>query len=270
MTDVPRSGVQSLDRAVSILRTFSVEHPTRGVSEIAREVGLTPSTTHRLLASLGALGMVRRVPNSADYALGPELLRLAYLAHQQMKLAELARPIMINLRNATGETVGLHVVDDTPARIVLDQVESPHALRRTYTEIGEPVAIHEGAPGKVLLAHLPEAVRESVLAEPLSKPTEHTIVDPDRLRTELDAVRKQGYAISVEERVPGISTVAVPIRGYDNLVGASISVSGPSSRMTLARLMDLVPVVQVSARKLSARLGQRMPASLTPEAESQD
>lgn len=250
-------GVQSLDRAIEILRTFTAETPELGVSEIARKVGLTTSTTHRLLATLSRHGIVRKSDANAKYALGPELLRLAHATHQTLKLTDLARPVMASLRDAAEETVGLHVADITPSRIVIEQVESRHALRRTYTEIGIPVPIHEGAPGKVLLSSLPQAVIEEVLSRPLARATRNTIVDPPALRKELERVREEGYALSIEERVPGISTVAVPVLGFDGRVVAALSVSGPSIRMDPDRLLQLVPVARVAGERLSKMLGFR-------------
>jgi IclR family transcriptional regulator, acetate operon repressor len=257
MAEVPtrRAGVQSLDRAVQILQTFDTEHPVRGVSEIARLVGLTPSTTHRLLASLQAHALVRKAGDGTRYALGPELLRLAQVARGTMNLAELARPTMVWLRDQTDETVALHVADATPQRVVLDQVESRQPLRRTYTEVGQPVPIHEGGPGKVLLAFHPPEVQEAVLSRPLEKATPNTINQPEQLREELRKVREQDHAMSYEERIPGISTVAVPVRDHSRAVAAALSVSGPSSRMTPERLHEILPLARSAAREIGRILG---------------
>lgn len=250
-----RGGVQSLDRAIQVLQTFTVDDPERGVSEIARLVGLTPSTAHRILTSLHHHGVVRQVSKGSRYALGPELMRLAYVAHRTIELNEIARPMMTALRDATDETVGLHVANDTPARMVVDQVESRQVLRRTYTEIGIPLPIHVGAPGKVLLANLPRPVVDAVLAGPLERATPRTISDADELARVLTAVREQGYAVSVDERVLDVSTVAVPVRDFGGDVMAALSVSGPSSRMTAERLDEIVPVAKRVGDELSVALG---------------
>jgi IclR family transcriptional regulator, acetate operon repressor len=128
-----RRGVQSLDRAVAILRTFDRHHSARGVTETARLVGLTPSTTHRLLASLQEHGLVRKDPQGR-YTLGPELLRLAQVARDTVTLTDIARPVMSCLRDQTNETVALHVADLTPARIVLDHGSDPE-IRKLSQEV---------------------------------------------------------------------------------------------------------------------------------------
>lgn len=252
----PRAnGVQSLDRAVAILDCFTAERQELGLSEIARITGLTTSTAHRLLHSLQSHGLVRRVPDRR-YTLGPHLLRLARGAHPGVDLQVVALPVMRRLRDATGETVGLHVLSGR-CRLVVDQVESRQPLRRTYTELEERIPLHQGAPGKVLLAFLPAEEREVVLAGPLEAATPATITDPGLLRTELEQITRSGRAFSFEERVVGIRTVAVPIRNHAGAVRASVSVTGPALRVTAARLEELAPPSIRAGAEISAILGWR-------------
>jgi DNA-binding IclR family transcriptional regulator len=245
--------VQTLDRAVAILDCFTADRQELGLSEIARSTGLTTSTAHRLLVSLQFHGLVRRVPDRR-YTLGPHLLRLARAAHPGVDLQVVALPVMRRLRNATGETVGLHVLSGH-CRLVVDQVESREPLRRTYTELEERIPLHQGAPGKVLLAFLPAEEREAVLAGPLEAATPATITDPGLLRTELDKINRQGHAFSFEERVVGIRTVAVPIRNHAGAVRASVSVTGPALRVTPQRLKELAPLSVRAGAEISANLG---------------
>ena len=249
-----KSGVQSLDRVLAILRSFSLEEPTLGVSEIARRIDLTSSTTHRLLTSLAQHGLVMRT-EARGYALGPELLRLALVAKEAMDLRDIAEPIMVQLRDATDETVGLHVRDTSLLRHVIHQVESRQALRRIYTEMGQAVPLHQGAPGKVLLAYLSESEQNRVLSEPLEKATERTITNPASIRKELAKVRSSGYAISVQERVTGIASIAVPVWDYSDRVVAVLSVSGPASRMSEKRLHSIAPTIKAASHQLSILLG---------------
>lgn len=250
----PRSGVLVVDRAVAILNTFTRDRPEIGMSEISRMTGLTTSTTHRLLAGLQAHDLVRQVADRR-YALGPHVLRLAHVANARISLTEAALPVMRWLRDESGETVGLHVLQADHLRIVVDQVESREALRRTYTGLGEPIPLHQGAPGKVLLAYLSRDAREAILARPLEAATASTIIDADVLRAEVQDIRRRGYAFSFEERVPGIRTVAVPVWDHTGTVIACISVTGPATRLTKARLSELAPLAVQGGRELSAQLG---------------
>lgn len=250
-----QGGVQSFDRAVSILDAFTMDRPEMGVSELARVTGLSRSTTHRLLATLQYHELVQQLPNSKNYALGPHVLRLAQVTLSKANLRTIAQPVMTWLRDQCDETVGLHVAQGERARIVLDQVESRQPLRRTYTDIGQPIPIHQGAPGKVLLAYRPPEVREEVLSAGLEGATSRTITDPEKLRAELRRVLKQSYALSFEERVPEISTISVPVRNHTGKVIAALGVTGPSSRLSKKRLLEFFPSTAEAAQTISGSLG---------------
>lgn len=247
--------VQAIDRAVAVMSAFSRARPVAGVSEIAESTSLSRSTVHRILASLAKHGLIAQLPKSTDYCLGPRLLGLADTARQQLSLELQAGPAMTALRDYTGETVALHVLDETPARRTLAQVESVHALRRTYTDIGAPLPPHQGAPGKVLLAFAEEALHERVLAGDLRSAINGTKIDPAALRAELAEIRATGYALSLEERVPGVVGLAVPVRDHTSSVVAALSVSIPAIRAGRRELEALAPRAAAAADELSAQLG---------------
>jgi len=255
MQEQRRKTVQSFDRAVAILDAFTAERSEMGVSEIARFTGLSRSTVHRLLVSLRRHELVQQLPHNKNYALGPHVLRLAQVAFAKVNLHTTALPIMAWLRDECNETVGLHLPQGKAARIVLDQVESRRPLRRTYTDIGQPIPIHQGAPGKVLLAYRLPEIQEEILSGELEAATPRTITAPDKLRSELRRVVKNGYALSFEERVPEISTIAVPIRNHTGGVIATLGVTGPSSRLNRKRLLEYFPLAAEAARNISANLG---------------
>lgn len=251
----PASEVRSLDRAIAILNVFSRERNELGVSEIAQLTGLNTSTTHRLLASLTANGLVQQVSGSRRYALGPHILRLAYIASGHVNVQEAALPVMKRLRDASDETVGLHLLRADNRRVVVDQVESHKPLRRTYTELGQPIPLHQGAPGKVLLAHLSPEAREAILSAPLEAATAQTPTDADALREQLRLIRERGYALSFGERVTDIHTVAVPIANHTGEVIAALSITGPTVRMPRERLQQLAELGLAAGQELSRRLG---------------
>lgn len=249
-----RQGVQSIDRAVAILKCFSPRRPEMGISDLARATGLSTSTTHRILASMQANGLVRQTPQRR-YALGPLLVQLARSGAFPTTLGDAARGPMHELRALVDETVGLHELLPGNRRAVVDQVESHHALRRTYTELGVPIPLVYGAPGKAMLAFLPAAEAEAVLAEPIAPVTPATITDRAEVRAELARVREDGYALSFSERTPGIRTVAAPVFDHDSRVVGSISVSAPESRMPEERMREMGPQVRRCAASVSQALG---------------
>ena len=243
-------GVQSIDRAVAILSVFSRARPVAGISEIARLTSLTRGTAHRLVAALTSHGLMAQVPDSTAYSLGPRLLTFGDVARGQLSLETQAVPVMTRLRDDTGETVGLHVLDAEPSRRTIAQVESQQPLRRTYTDLGAPRPPHQGAPGKALLAFASPA-RLALAREQLA-------VDPAALAeldTQLHGVRADGYAISLEERVPGVVAIAMPVFDHTGAV-AALSVSIPAVRAGRAELVALVPGLRDAVDQLSARLGR--------------
>ncbi|HEX5121140.1 MAG TPA: IclR family transcriptional regulator [Pseudonocardiaceae bacterium] len=250
----PRGGVQSIDRAVSLLRCFTAQRPELSLSALAQQSGLSTSTTYRLLSSLQQNGLVRQTASRA-YRLGPLILRLAGTLQVSSGLRDVALPIMRELRDETDETVGLHTLLPDNTRTVVDQVESHQPLRRKYTEIGESIPLHQGAPGKLLLAFLPADERDEVLARPLGKATAATPTEPARIRAELATIRRRGYSVSLGERVPGIRTVAAPITVDADRVESCISVSGPETRMSEQRLKVIGGQAVDAARRIAALLG---------------
>ena len=244
---------------MAILGAFDEQNLQLSLSEIAEALDLNTSTTHRMLQSLKAHGLVAQPDRSKSYTLGPEILRLARLATRSLDLQEIARPHIRRLRDTIGETVGLHALRSDLFRVVVDQAESRQALRRSYTELGEPIPLHQGAPGKAIFAFLDEDQREALLARPLDPANDNTITDPDALRTDLDAARMRGYALSFGERVAGIHTVAVPIFDHTGGVTGALSVTGPAMRMPAERLETIAPTAIAVAHAVSSALGHDGP-----------
>lgn len=249
--------VQTIDRAVGLLSAFSAARPVASVSYLAEATGLTRSTAHRLLSSLVEHGLVVQLPDSTDYCLGPRLLGLADTAKSQLSLELQAEAAMRALRDFTGETVGLHVMDEIPMRRTIAQVESTKPLRRTYVDMGSPIAPYLGSPGKVLLAFADSEVVEKVLAGDLRDGVSGVRIDPDDLRAELAQIRSDEYAVSLEGRVVGVASIAVPVRDYSGRAVASLSVSVPSVRADATSLIALAPRIFDAALELSRQLGYR-------------
>jgi IclR family acetate operon transcriptional repressor len=233
-----RAAVQSIDRAVAILRCFDIRRPDLGISELARATGLSTSTVHRLLLAMQANGLVRQTADRR-YALGPLVAQLARSGGIPDTLRDAAMPVLQALRDDTEETAAVHELLPSGERIVVDQVESRHQLRRTYTEFGIPVPLPQGAPGKVLLAFAPWEQQVAVLATPLEQVLPQTITDPEVLAAQLAEARARGFASSMSERTPGIRSVAAAVFDFSGQPVGCLSISGPELRMSPER-MDLL------------------------------
>lgn len=254
MANEARNGVQSIDRAAAILRCFDARHPELGITDVARMTGLSTSTAHRLLTAMASNRLVRQT-SDRRYGLGPLLVQLARSGALPTTLRDAALPFMVALRDEVDETVGLHELISTGERVVLDQVESRQELRRHYTDIGVPLPLPHGAPGKAILSVLPWQTQERWLSRPISAVTPRTVTDPDALRSQLARARSRGWAGSNAERTPGIRAVAAPLFNHAGQVVGALGLSVPTIRMDDARADELGARVRSVAWEVSETLG---------------
>lgn len=250
-----RDTVQSVVRAFDILRAFTVERPVLGVSEIAAEVKLNRTTVHRLLATLESCGVVRRDPATHKYTIGTLVLKLSNVFLQQSNVRSAGLPVILSLRNATNQTSAIHIRQNA-FRITVSQTESAQDLRVTYPELGEPIPLHLGAPGKVILAHLaPEEIEEYLGSVKLIAVTPNTPIDPEQLISELDKIREAGYALTMQERRSGVASIAAPIRDATGAVIASVNIAAPLQRITDEQMAQYIPLVIKAGQDISHQLG---------------
>lgn len=246
-------GLKSLRRATRVLECFSLDKPRLSLTEIARKVDLPLSTTHRLLATLRTAGLVEQAGDRELYRLGLKLLELGSTVLANMEVHREALAFIEELVRETGETVHLGVFDGT--RVVsIEKIESTRGLA-SHVTIGKGAPAYCTGVGKALLAFQPDEVIGQVCRFGLSRFTPQTITDPRILRRELAQVRKQGYAIDNSEHHADVRCIAAPIRNHAGEVIASLSVSGPATRITKCRIAPLATRVREVALKLSARLG---------------
>jgi DNA-binding IclR family transcriptional regulator len=220
---------QSVDRALAILKQFSVDEPQLGVTELSRRVGLTKSTVHRLLASLRQGGLVEQDPESREYRLGLGLLELAHTVISSEALLRTAAPYLRYLTERVGEAAYLAVREGHEVTTLI-QVLGP-ALGQQVTWCGR-MPLHATSSGKVLLAQLEESELTALLEEGLPRYTESTITEPAILREELQRVREQGFGVCFEEAERGVNAIAVPIVKPDGTVVAALAVVGRAYTMT--------------------------------------
>jgi IclR family transcriptional regulator, KDG regulon repressor len=246
--------VKSLVRALSLLDVLAQTPHECSLGDIATKAKLPPSTVHRLLHSLQMTGYVIQNQTTGNYALGEALILLGRKAEQQRDVRRTARPSLEKLAQETAETVSLTTVIEN-AVVQLDHVDSPSMLKVTW-DSGRRFPIHASASGKVFLAYLPETEREQILKSIDLHPfTKRTIVDIKKSRTELNGIRERGYAIDDAEREEGVRCVAAPIFNSTGSVIAAVSVSGPSTRVSLSSLEGLANKVMKTACTISAALG---------------
>jgi DNA-binding IclR family transcriptional regulator len=247
------SGTEAATRVADVLLLFVGGPNTLGVSEIARELGLSKAVVHRILQSLTSRSLVGVDPITRGYRLGPGAIALGARALRDFDLRAAARPTLRRLRDLTGETTTLSMLLEG-SRLYLDQYESPREIKMTVP-LGRPFPLYAGASGRAMLAFLPDQTVEHLIAAGLERMTSETILDPDELRRCLAATRASGFATSRGERQDGAGSVAAPVFGVDGEVMGAISVCGPVSRFDGAAVDRYVPLVRSAAAEISRSLG---------------
>lgn len=241
-------GVQSIERAFTLLETLAGAGGVMTLSGLAGASGLPLPTIHRLMRTLVDLGYVRQEP-SREYALGPRLLLFA--ESSSTMLAGVARPHLNRLVDQLGETANLAMLDGDSILYVA-QVPSRHSMRM-FTEVGRRVLPHCTAVGKALLAGMDEsAVRQLLTRTGMPRHTEHTITDPEEFAAALVWSAQHGYAIDDGEQELGVRCVAVPLPGTKPRL--ALSVSGPAPRVSPELVERAVPLLGKVAAELAHEL----------------
>jgi IclR family KDG regulon transcriptional repressor len=244
--------VRAVERAMQILSSFDGEHEDRGVSEVAQVTGLHKATTHRIMMTLLNGGFLERAPDGGRFRLGIRVVELGLGALRGLDLRRAAFPYMQQLVERFDETCDLGIFDRGWV-LDVEVVHSEHSLT-IAARVGRRLPAHCTASGRVFLAFLPAEDVEPILNWPLEACTAKTITSPAKLREELEATRRRGYAFDDEEFEPGIRAVSAPIRNIDGNVVATLSMPGPTHRMPPQRIPEIVDALLEAADAISAHM----------------
>src|SRR5712672_3583440 len=251
-------GVQSVDRALSIIETLAEDDEGYRLSDLAIRTGLSTSTVHRLLATLEKRRFVQFDRYESKWHVGARSFSVGATFARRRNFTAQAMPYLRKLRDQTRETANLAVVDDGSI-IVLTLMES-REIMRSLTKVGGRVAMVASGAGKAVLAtYSDEDVNAIIRRQGMPRLTEKSIVRPGELFKELQIIRRQGYAVDDEEARMGLRCVAAVVYSNCSEPLAAISVSGMTSRMTDDRLPTIGRTVREVAAELTLALGGVMP-----------
>ena len=255
----PLYPLASVDNALGLLTILGQGNPLR-VTDAARQLGVAPSTAHRLLAMLEHHGYAKRRFDSRKYVVGPAFEALARSVLSGADLPRLAQPALDELGATYNESVLLGVLDADGVRFVAGR-ESELPLR-VGGHFGRVFVAHTSASGLVLLAALArQQLLERYPSERLIASSPVAITRRRLLERELKTVRSQGYALVVETTAPGVSAVATPVFDQTEAVIAAVTLIAPTSRLGVTKLRACVPALQRTAASIAARLGRPSPAT---------
>jgi DNA-binding IclR family transcriptional regulator len=240
-------GTQAVERALGILELFDERTPELGIGEVVAALGVHRSTASRLMATLERHGLLEQADVAGRYRLGLGLVTLAGLVLNRFPVRGLARQVLRELRDATGETAWLGMLDGGSV-IYLDQASTPH-VTVNVDWVGRRQALTDGVTGRTLLAFQPAGTIERLVAR--AAPGSIGLSD-----VELAAIRRRGLAVRVGDADDGYTGVAVPIRDHRGAVVAAIALGGPRFRVSPERLeSELVPAAMRAAARVSEALG---------------
>jgi IclR family pca regulon transcriptional regulator len=248
--------VQSLDRGLAVIRCFSSERPSLTLSEVAERTGLTRAAARRFLLTLQELGYVGS--SGRQFSLRPRVLALGYAYLSSFSVAQIAQPHLEDLAEELHESCSVSVLDGDD--IVYVARASANRIMTIALTVGTRLPPYPTSMGRILLANLPDAERESMLGRAtLRKLTDHTIVDLDRLREVLATVRAQGWAAVDQELEAGVRSIAVPIRDSSGRVVAAINASAHAARVPMRTLEKLfLPRLLGAAGHINSELAARL------------
>ena len=232
----------SLDRALAVLRCLGAHPAGLTLSEIAAELRLSVNFVYRVTQSLVAHGYVVRDAEKC-FSIGPAMLKLCQPVVDDVPLAEAALPAMRWLSEQTGEAAHLGIISGHEG-IVLERVIGK-ALIKFYVERGTRFPLHTSGPGKVMLAFMPEAERDEIIAGmKFERFQPWTISNRKDFLKCLDDVREKGWAADLGEHLEGHNCLGAPILDAGGKAIAGLWISGPSQRLSEERLAKLAPVVK--------------------------
>ncbi len=247
--------LSSVANAILLMKSFSDEQSELGISALAAHLGLAKSTVHRLASTLVEAGMLEQNRETGRYRLGLAVFELGSLVRRRIDISLEAKPWLMTLREQTGETVDLSILDHGGV-VCVNFLESKK-VNRISSGIGLRKPVHCTADGKALIAFQPPATLQQIIGAKLDRRTPHTLVDEKDLQAELANIRTRGYAIDDEEYELGVRSIAAPIRDDSGTPVAAVGITGPTQRLTKNRLVGLARYVVDAAKAISLRLGDR-------------
>lgn len=248
--DAPsRKPVLVLRKVRQVLDTFTPDTPQLSAREVQVRTGLPATTCLRLLQALVEQGFLDR--HGDRYRPGVALLGWARVATDGLDLVSVAAPVLGWLRDATGESAYLFVRHGTRHTCVAVE-QTPHTVIHVL-RVGQVLPLHAGSAGRVFLAFDPAAPPLEEL--PLPAFTEHTITDVGRLREAVDRTRREGYAVTIEERSTGAASLSAPVLDSGRQLVAVLGIASPVQRFGEDLIPGHIAHVTRAAAELSRRLG---------------
>jgi len=252
MEQRPKSDYYQMRTVIKVLKLLEllVTKNEFRLTDLCRLLNSPKTTTHRLLLTLKSLGYVQQNPQTLGYMASIKIFELGAKAAQNLNLIAIAKPLMIELSNKTGETINLGILDGTDV-ICIDKVESKHHLKLDQPIGSRAKAYHTGF-GKAILAYLSEEERAQLfLKHTVMLDTSKSLKTVSAIEEDFRKVRERGYSVDNEEYVMGVRCVGAPIFDHNSKVVAGLSIAGPALRIKEENIESLAKLVTKTAALIS-------------------
>lgn len=245
--------LQSVQTALLVFETVAKSQPI-GVTEIARLLNISKSTAQRCLKALSETGWIKADESASQtrWMITSKAFGLGQRVSEHGQLREVAMAVMGKLWETIQESVHLVVAEGGKA-ILLDQCESPAPFHLEKPRIAW-APLHTAQSGKVMLAYSDPLFIDQYIAGGLDAFTKKTVTDPKKLREELEQIRKQGWALAVDELIEGGSGAAAPIFGWNGRNIAALAITMPTVRFTRSVQKKTIPLLVEAAAAISRKL----------------
>ncbi|MBD5780439.1 IclR family transcriptional regulator [Pelagicoccus sp. NFK12] len=244
--------IPNLHKACLVLKLLSTTPQALSIRSISESLQIPRTTTLRILATLTLDGFTAKTGDC--YSLGPSLIPIGSAAKSALDIAQLARPLLHQVVQATGETCHLAVPSGNRA-LIAEAISGKQRLSAS-TKQGAVIELHCSATGKCLLAYAHWPDLQGVASEQdLKRHTPKTITSFPQLSDEIDRVRKRHYALDDEEFRKGVRRIAAPVFSDDNRCVAAIGISASCKRLPLDRIEATASIIKDAAHELSRLLG---------------
>jgi len=252
--DRARGGVQSIGRAFAILEEVARNRDGIALADLSKRVGLHNSTTFHLVKTMVSLGYIRQIKESKRYRIGRPLFALAASALDEMEMVSMATPVLDDLSREKGESSHF-AARMSDAVVVMARTPGPGAFQLT-DRVGVVRPAYCTALGKVILAALrPDQLDRYLDRIELKALTSKTITSPQRLRRELQDVRRVGIAFDDGEFNNEVRCAAMPVYDFSGQVVGAIGISGPVWRLSIQALQNKARDLSEAAKQLSEAFG---------------
>ncbi len=248
--------VPNLEKGIAVLELLSEQPLGMTLLELKMQLEISQTTAYRILNTLVRLGYLNYIETGKKYKLSRKMLTIGYRSIQEHNIMEVVLPKLRELRDIVKETVCFGIMGAEKG-LFIEQAIGSHPFCFVLSP-GKEIDLHCSAPGKAIMAYLPDNIRSSYLAK--MKYEAHnirTITNETDYLKELEKVRRLGYALDMEEELGGVVCIGAPVFSYDAYPCGSIWLSGPKDRLPKEKIQLFAAHLLESTRSVSLELGYK-------------